>query len=262
MESLFDFALSLAEEAGNRLAEAHGTVTRQTVSYKGWRNLVTDLDFEVERRLVQRIRAQYPDHAIVAEEGGGDGTPDTGWTHRWVIDPLDGTTNYVHRHPFYCVSIGIEDPTGPLLGIVYAPRLTECFTAVRGRGAFLNQQRIAVSGETDLQRALLASGFAYAKGTDEDQNLANWARLAGRCRGLRRCGSAALDLAYVADGRYEGFWELGLHPWDVAAGALLVTEAGGRVTDCHGGSGYHDGRSILSSNGHLHGALLENLECE
>lgn len=262
MEDLYAFAVRIALEAGKRLAEAHGTVTRSTVNYKGWRNLVTELDVEVERLLISRIRERYPTDSIRAEEGGGDrpgAELQTADSRRWVIDPLDGTTNYVHRHPFYCVSIGVEDAAGPLLGVIYAPRLEELFTARRGQGATLNGEMIRVSEEAELSRSLLASGFAYAHGTDEDQNLRNWARLAGKCRGLRRCGSAALDLAYVADGRYDGFWELGLNPWDVAAGAILVLEAGGTVTDCAGGPSYHDGASIAASNARIHAQLLENL---
>jgi myo-inositol-1(or 4)-monophosphatase len=262
LEDLYEFAVRIALEAGRRLEQSHGTVTRSTVNYKGWRNLVTDLDLEIEAMLIARIRERYPEDSIRAEEGGGD-RPGAELrnesAHRWVIDPLDGTTNYVHRHPFYCVSIGVEDAAGPSVGVVYAPRLEELFTARRGEGATLNGSGIHVSEEPDLSRALLASGFAYAHGTDEDRNLRNWARLAGKCRGLRRCGSAALDLAYVADGRYDGFWELGLNPWDVAAGALLVWEAGGTVTDCGGGPSYHDGASIAASNGRIHGQLLENL---
>jgi myo-inositol-1(or 4)-monophosphatase len=262
LEDLYSFAVKIAVEAGHRLAQAHGTITRSSVNYKGWRNLVTALDLEVEEMLISRIRDRFPEDSIRAEEGGGDLAGEqlrSPSSHRWVIDPLDGTTNYVHRHPFYCVSIGVEDASGPLVGVVFAPRLDELFAARRGRGATLNGESIHVSEESDLSRALLASGFAYAHGTDEDQNLRNWARLAGKCRGLRRCGSAALDLAYVADGRFDGFWELGLSPWDVAAGALLVQEAGGEVTDCVGGPSYHDGTSIAASNGAIHAQLLENL---
>ncbi|MFN8546775.1 MAG: inositol monophosphatase family protein [Candidatus Eisenbacteria bacterium] len=257
MDEWLEFATRLAEEAGSRLLEAHGSVTRETVGYKGWRNLVTDLDLEVERLVIERIEARFPDHGILAEEGSRkDGTSGL----RWVIDPLDGTTNYVHHHPMYCVSIALEDGDGPLVGVVFAPYLKELFTAARGRGAWLNRTtRLAVSTEDDLARSLLASGFAYRVDGSHDVNLDNWARLARISRGLRRCGSAALDLAYVADGRYDGFWELNLNPWDVAAGALLVHEAGGRVTDCIGGGGWREGRSILATNGSIHEALKNEL---
>ena len=256
VNELYGFSMDLAREAGAMLQEGHGSVERAEVGYKGWRNLVTALDVAVETHVAKRIEVAYPDHSILAEEGfAKEGTGE----YRWVIDPLDGTTNYVHRHPFYCVSIGLEDRQGPLIGGIYAPRLGEFYSCCRGQGARLNGRRIQVSGEADLGRSLLASGFAYGKGAPEDRNLDNWGRLSVVSRGLRRCGSAALDLAYVADGRYDGFWELGLNPWDVAAGALLVQEAGGRVSDCRGGDAYSDGRSIAATNGAIHSALLEQL---
>jgi myo-inositol-1(or 4)-monophosphatase len=246
----FDFALDLTREAGSRLRSGYGSVERDEVGYKGWRNLVTRFDLEVERMVVERIIRAYPEHGILAEEGvAREGSS----PYRWVIDPLDGTTNYVHRHPMYCVSIALEDQSGGVLGVVYAPHLDELFTARRGQGALFNLVRpLRVSQEGDLSRALLASGFAYREGELVNTNLENWSRLSLVCRGLRRCGAAALDLAYVADGRYDGFWELYLSPWDIAAGALLVTEAGGRVTDIEGGSAWSDGSSVLASNGLLH----------
>ena len=257
MNEWLSFATKLAREAGARLLEAHGSVTRESVGYKGWRNLVTKLDLEVETLVTTRITERYPEHGILAEEGARkEGTSGL----RWVIDPLDGTTNYVHRHPMYCVSIALEDASGPVVGVVFAPYLNELFTAARGEGAWFNQQRrLHVSAENDLARALLASGFAYRVDGAHDINLDNWARLARISRGLRRCGSAALDLAYVADGRYDGFWELNLNAWDVAAGALLVREAGGEVTDLTGGQEWHAGRSILATNGGIHQALHAEL---
>ena len=251
------FAREIAEEAGARLEEGHGTIARGDVEYKGWRNLVTEIDLAVEQRVAERIEARFPAHGILGEEGvAKSGTSDL----RWVIDPLDGTTNYVHQHPFYCVSIGLEDSEGPLVGVVYAPKLREFFSSSRGGGAERNGTAIHVSTEPDIGRSLLASGFAYGLGTSGDRNLANWSRVSEVSRGLRRCGSAALDLCYVADGRYDGFWELGLNPWDVSAGILLVQEAGGRVTDCSGGDSYLSGESIASSNGKIHDKLLSLIE--
>lgn len=242
MEEFLEFAVDLAREAGSELRHGFGQLGRDEVSYKGWRNLVTHFDVEVERQVVERITARYPEHGILAEEG----TRRTGVSEfRWVIDPLDGTTNYVHRHPMYCVSIGLADQQGPLVGVVYAPQLEELFTCARGGGARFNFERpLRVSGEQELNRALLASGFAYRQDEKTNNNLGNWAALSKVSRGLRRCGAAALDLAYVADGRYDGFWELNLYPWDVAAGALLVREAGGRVTDVAGGT---PGRTAIRS---------------
>ena len=258
VESVFDFALELAKEAGARLDAGHGTIERGGVSYKGWRNLVTEIDLEVEEMVASRIEGRFPDHSILAEEGSRkEGTGH----YRWIIDPLDGTTNYVHRHPMYAVSIGIEDARGLCAGIIYAPQLEELFTAKRGQGAHLGERPMRVSEEVDLSKALLASGFAYGKGTPEDVNLRNWSTMSALSRGLRRCGSAALDLAYVADGRYDGFWEFSLNAWDVAAGALLVTEAGGTITDCQGGDAHwRDGAAIAATNGRIHQALIERLE--
>jgi myo-inositol-1(or 4)-monophosphatase len=163
----------------------------------------------------------------------------------------------------YCVSLALEDEAGPLVGVVYAPHLQELFTASRGAGAQFNRERpLAVSPEPELSRSLLASGFAYRQGDRVNNNLENWSRLSLVSRGLRRCGAAALDLAYVADGRYEGFWELQLFPWDVAAGALLVREAGGRVTDAAGGDHWPDGRSILATNGRIHEEVLRQLKAD
>jgi len=254
MDELLGFAVETATEAGERLRDAYGTIERGEVEFKGWRDLVTHLDREVEKLVVDRITEAYPQDDILAEEGSARST---GASRRWILDPLDGTTNYVHRHPFYCVSLALEDREGILLGVIYAPHLDELFTAVRGGGAWLGGRRIAVSRQERLDQALLASGFAYVQeGDDHNSNLENWARLSLKSRGLRRCGSAALDLAHVADGRYDGYWELHLNPWDVAAGALLVLEAGGIVTDGRGGPDWLEGRSIVAGNPALHPVLL------
>jgi myo-inositol-1(or 4)-monophosphatase len=259
-EDLLAFAVALAREAGELLQRGFGQVERGEVDYKGWRDLVTKYDLASERLVIERIRAAWPGHAILAEEGGGHaGTA----PYRWIIDPLDGTTNFVHRHPFFCVSIGVEDARGILAGVVHAPQLRETFTAVRGGGAFCGgDRRLQVSGEANLGHAVLASGFAYRQGEVGNTNLDNWSRLSLETRGLRRCGSAALDLAYVADGRYDGYWELALSPWDVAAGALLVREAGGRVTDARGGDNWLLGGSIVATNGVLHDPLLSRLSVD
>jgi myo-inositol-1(or 4)-monophosphatase len=278
------FAVSVAREAGDLLADGFGKVERGEVDYKGWRDLVTKYDLASERLVIERIRAAWPGHAILAEEGGGHaGTA----PYRWIIDPLDGTTNFVHRHPFFCVSIGLEDAGGILVGVVHAPQLRETFTAVRGGGAFRDggalregelphecgaihqgegldggARRLRVSSETDLSHALIASGFAYRQGEVGNTNLENWSRMSLETRGLRRCGSAALDLAYVAAGRYDGYWELALSPWDVAAGALLVREAGGRVTDACGGEDWLHGGSIVATNGSVHDSVLSRLSVD
>jgi myo-inositol-1(or 4)-monophosphatase len=272
VEELLDLALRLAREAGELLLDGYGKVERGEVDYKGWRDLVTQYDLASERLVTDQLRAACPGHGILAEEGGAaEGTA----PYRWIIDPLDGTTNFVHRHPFFCVSIGLEDAEGILLGVVHAPQLRETFTAIRGRGAFCAgdasggeaappeaARRLQVSGEAELGHALLASGFAYRQGEIGNTNLDNWSRLSLQTRGLRRCGSAALDLAYVAAGRYDGYWELALSPWDVAAGALLVREAGGRVTDARGADDWLRGGSIVATNGLVHDLILSRLSVD
>lgn len=260
------FAVAAARAAGDLLLDGFGRVERGEVDYKGWRDLVTQYDLASERLVIDRIRAAWPGHAVLAEEGGGHSGSES---YRWIIDPLDGTTNFVHRHPFFCVSIGLEDAEGILVGVVHAPQLRETFTAVRGGGALFDHEavqdrgrRLRVSSEAGIDHALLASGFAYRQGEVGNTNLDNWSRLSLETRGLRRCGSAALDLAYVAAGRYDGYWELALKPWDVAAGALLVREAGGRVTDALGGDDWLRGGSIVATNGLLHDPILSRLSVD
>ncbi len=256
---MLEFAIEIAREAGEILMRAYGKVERGGIGYKGWRNLVTETDLAVEDHLARRISERFPEHGILGEERVARPATGSGPAHRWIIDPLDGTTNFVHAHPMFCVSIGLERDGEGIVGVILAPYLEELFTAERGRGAFLNGSPCRVSEEGDLSHALLASGFAYRQDETSNTNLENWSRLSLVARGLRRCGAAALDLAYVACGRYDGFWELYLSPWDVAAGALLVREAGGRVTDLAGRDGWADGREILATNGPLHEAIRERL---
>jgi len=220
-------------------------------------DLVTEVDHACEALIVETLRAERPADAILAEEGSGEDLPDAAW--RWVIDPLDGTMNYAHGYPRFCVSIGVSDADGPAVGMVYDPLLDELFAATRGGGATCNGRPIRVSGERELSRALLATGFAYDVHRSREDNLDHFATFVKQARGLRRDGSAALDLCYVAAGRFDGFWELKLHPWDVAAGNLIVDEAGGRTSDLSGNPPAGDGRETLATNGHLHDAMVELL---
>lgn len=218
-------------------------------------DLVTRVDRESEARIREILLSTYPDHVVLGEEEGQDGDA----PYRWIVDPLDGTLNYAHGFPFYCVSIGLEINGQIEVGVVLDSVRHELFTATRGGGAFLNGAPVSVTAESDLRKSMLATGFAYHPGNAAD-NVAVFGRMMGRCRALRRPGAAALDLAYVACGRLDGFWELKLNPWDVAAGVLLVTEAGGRIT---GGSGqpYRLGDGVLAaSNGPLHETMLAALE--
>jgi myo-inositol-1(or 4)-monophosphatase len=217
-------------------------------------DLVTEVDHACEALIVETLRRERPRDAVLGEEGGSRGPDGAEW--RWVIDPLDGTMNYAHGYPRFCVSIGVQRAGAAEVGVVYDPLLDELFAAVRGAGATLNGRPLRVSDETDLSRALLATGFAYDVHRSEDDNVANFARFVKLARGLRRDGSAALDLCYVAAGRLDGYWELKLHPWDVAAGALILREAGGKATDFSGRELASDASETLASNGRLHEAMM------
>jgi myo-inositol-1(or 4)-monophosphatase len=220
-------------------------------------NLVTEVDRACEALIVETVHRERPDDAILAEEGGGEDRSDATW--RWIVDPLDGTVNYAHGYPCFCVSIGVERDGERRVGVVYDPLRDELYQAVLGGGASRNGRPIRVSGETRLDRALLATGFAYDVRRSAQDNLDHFAALLKAARALRRGGAAALDLCYVACGRLDGFWELKLHPWDIAAGILIVEEAGGRVTGLKGGPPPHSGRDIVASNGRIHDELLRVL---
>ena len=226
-------------------------------------DLVTEYDRRSEAHVVAALRAAFPDDEVVAEEGGGQ--PGSSG-RRWLVDPLDGTTNFSHGLPFFCVSIAVEDAHGPLAGVVDAPALGWQFFAARGAGAFLVERdraaverRLQVSDTDALAASLLATGFPYDTGSSARNNLREWAHVYPKTQGLRRVGAAALDLCFVAAGWMDGYWELKIKPWDVAAGALFVVEAGGRVTDYRGAPFKSDGGEILATNGRLHDALAAAL---
>ena len=230
--------------------------TRAAAVHKGDVDLVTKFDTGAQEILVGRLQASFPSHGFLAEEGLS--RPGTSG-YRWIIDPLDGTTNYVHTVPVFCVSAGLERDGRIILGLVYDPMREELFEAVPGGGARLNGQPIRVSDVGDLGQSLLATGFPYDLRVSSANNLNHWSRFIVKAQAIRRCGSAALDLCYVACGRFDGFWELKLKPWDVAAGALIVTEAGGRVTDFEGRQHRIDIPEALASNGRIHEAMMDVL---
>ena len=224
------------------------------VEHKDSVNLVTDADRRAEEAIVHTIHTEYPSHQILAEERGLQTEGQSPF--KWVIDPLDGTTNFVHGFPAYCASIGLEYQGRCILGVVFDPTRQELFVAEADRGAFLNGTQIHVSRTPKLDEGLLVTGFAYDIRESPNNNLDHFARFALRAQGIRRTGSAALDLCYVAAGRFDGFWELKLHPWDTAAGTLMVVEAGGQVTDFKGGPFSIYRQEIVASNGFIHDAML------
>ncbi len=250
---VIDLAVEMALDAGRIQRERYETKIR-IESKSAKIDLVTEVDQECEARIIGRIQQERPDDAIVAEEGGGTDREDATW--RWIIDPLDGTTNYAHGFPRFCVSIGVEFEGEREVGVIYDPLLDELYRASRGGGAWLGTRRLQVSQEKRLDHALVATGFAYDVHKSVDDNFANFGRLLKAARAVRRDGSAALDLCYVAAGRLDGYWEFKLHSWDVAAGILMVDEAGGRTSDLAGGKAPRSGSEIISTNGLLHEEVL------
>ncbi len=252
-----EVALRAAKEAGAILRE--GLEQARVIEYKGVKNIVTDMDRRSEEVIAALVQRELPGHSLVSEEGtrlqGDSG-------YRWFVDPLDGTTNYAHGYPCFSVSIGVERDGEVIYGVVYDPNLEELFTAERNAGAFLNGKRLRVSAISRLSDALLATGFPPDVATAEESNLDHFANFMKRAQAVRRPGSAALDLCYVAAGRFDGFWELRLSPWDVAAGSLMVTEAGGRVTDLRGQPLRLSKPQIVASNGLLHEEMLRILAKE
>jgi len=248
-------AIAAAKEAGQIQLLHFGH--SHTVEYKGDFNPVTEVDRLCEQAIVKKILDAFPDHDILTEESPfiGKGSP---W--RWIIDPLDGTTNYFHKFPFFSVSIGLEVEGEMKLGVVYYPILDELFIAERGKGAFLNGNRISVSSTDVLKRSFLGTGFPYEVHENPDLYLRYFRQFLIKSFAIRRPGSAAIDLCCLAAGRFDGFWELKLHPWDMAAGSLIVTEAGGKVTGFKGQPLNIYSEEILASNGLIHEQMLQVIQ--
>jgi myo-inositol-1(or 4)-monophosphatase len=254
MKAFLDIAQKAAVTAG-ALLRAHAGGTRQ-ITYKGVINLVTEMDRRSEQAIVDVIHGSFPDHDILAEE---DTRIENGSGFLWIIDPLDGTTNYAHGYPNFAVSIGLERDGDVVHGVVYDPMRDELFTAEQGRGSHLNARPIRVSANTTLIRSLLATGFPYDRAESRENNLNYFNAFVMVSQEVRRSGSAALDLCAVASGRLDGFWELKLHPWDVAAGSLIVREAGGAISDLSGKRFSIRDKEIVASNGIIHGQMIEVL---
>jgi len=249
MNSYLDVAVNTAREAGAILLEESHHPAR--ISYKGEVDIVTEADRKSEKVIVSRLRAHFPQHAIVAEEGGG---AESQSVFRWHVDPLDGTTNFAHGYPCFAVSIGLEEAGELIAGVIYQPGSGELFTAGKGEGAYLNGKKIEVSRVEKLATSLLGTGFPSVKRA-QNANIHYYWDFTLRSHGVRRDGSAALDLAAVACGRFDGFWEFGLHSWDTAAGVLLVREAGGKVTQFDGQPYRLGDRDLLASNGRIHSEM-------
>ena len=253
---MLNFAIQVARDAGNLLVQRLGSAQ---ISNKGDIDLVTEADIAAEELIIDRIRSHYPLHGILAEESGEavlEGRQQSDW--KWIIDPLDGTTNYAHGYPCFCVSIAVEHAGTLEIGVVYDPMRNEMFAAERGNGATLNERRIRVSNVEELNRAMMCTGFPYDVRTRPDfaRDFTNFTLHA---QAVRRDGSAALDLAYIGCGRFDGFWEDGLNAWDIAAGAILISEAGGRITNYENEPLDIYTKKVVASNGKVHEAMLNLL---
>jgi myo-inositol-1(or 4)-monophosphatase len=241
---------AIAREAGALLMQYFDQHIK--IEYKGEADLVTIADRKSEALIRERIRARWPDHDVLGEE---EGLRDTGSEYRWYVDPLDGTTNFAHGFPVFCVSMGLEHRGNMIAGLCFDPTRDEMFSAERGKGALLNDRPIQVSKVSRLAESLVATGFPSHK-RHKNPNIFFYHQITLHTHGVRRAGSAALDLCSVACGRFDGFWEFNLNPWDTAAGVLVLEEAGGRVSDFHGGPFQLNSRETLASNGLIHDALL------
>ncbi len=256
MHPLLNIAISAARQAGDIIVRHLDQVDRIKPVAKGSQDFFCEVDVKAEQAIINTIHKAYPHHGILAEESGVH-NPDAETV--WIIDPLDGTSNYLHGFPFFAVSIAVKVKDRIEHGVVFDPIRHECFMATRGGGARLNDRRIRVSKQTQLGEALLGTGFPFRDVALAKRYMPTFEALFGKCAGVRRTGSAALDLAYVASGRLDGFWEFGLKPWDIAAGALLIQESGGRICDLQGGEDYLTKGDIVAATPKIFKPLLQIL---
>lgn len=254
MRKFKQVAIKAGLEAGKILLE--NQAKKKKIGYKGEINLVTEVDYLSERTILKVISKDFPEHSVLTEESKGKNRNSA---YLWIIDPLDGTTNYAHDFPVYCVSIALQKDEEIILGLVYNPILKELFLAEKEKGAFLNGKRIFVSKTRQLSKSLLATGFPYDIRTSKENNLDYFSKFALKAQAIRRAGSAALDLCYLAMGRFDGFWELKLSPWDTAAGISMVAEAGGKVTDFSNRKFNIFSKNLLATNGKIHKQMLDVL---
>lgn len=252
---MLTMAVRAARAAGTVISRATDHVPDLTIESKQRNDFVSEVDRQAEHAILDILKRAYPDHHFLGEESGDTGSDSS--DYRWIIDPLDGTTNFLHGLPHYAVSIALEYQGRLELGVIYNPVNQELFTAERGGGAFLNNRRIRVAGSRSLEGALLGTGFPFRADQDVERYLKTFRALHGPLSGIRRAGSAALDLAYVASGRLDGFWEFGLLPWDMAAGILLVREAGGIVIDFSGKEEFMTSGNVIAANPKITHAMLK-----
>ncbi len=258
MHPMLNTAIKAARKAGNIISRATRDLDLIKVETKRRNDFVTEVDRAAESAIIEELRRAYPDHAILAEESGESKA--ARMEYCWIIDPLDGTTNFIHGVPQYCVSIGLKHKDVITQGVVFDPVKNELFTATRGGGAYLNDKRIRVSKCDKLANALIGTGFPFRDGQDLDRYMAMFKAVTQATVGVRRPGAAALDLAYVAAGRFDGFWEMGLSPWDIAAGSLLIQEAGGLIGDLDGENKYLETGEVVAGNSKVFAQLLRLLQ--
>jgi len=256
MQPLLNIAISAARQAGDIIVRHMEQLDRIKVTAKSQEEYFCEVDIKAEQAIIKAIHKAYPDHGIIAEESG---VQNEDAESVWIIDPLDGTSNYLHGFPFFSVSIALRVKNRIEHAVVYDPLRHECFSASRGRGARLNDRRLRVSKQTQLSASMLGTGFPFRNEALAKRYLPTFEALFGKCAGVRRTGSAALDLAYVASGRLDGFWEFGLRPWDIAAGCLLIQEAGGLVSDLQGGEDYMRQGDVVAGTPKVFKALLQTL---
>jgi myo-inositol-1(or 4)-monophosphatase len=249
---MIDLARTIAVEAGALLMERFGRLTGGEIERHGARDVVTAADREAEDLITRRLRAARPGVPVIGEEGARGSKGEAPAGEAWIVDPLDGTVNFVQGIPLFAVSIGLVEDGRPILGVVHLPALDQTFWGAPGSGAFEGDKPISVSATPMLEEAIVATGFSYDRNELEDDNFENLRHMVLRTRGIRRMGAAAIDLAYVASGRLDAFWELDLKPWDVAGGAAIIRAAGGEVSDFDGGENWLYGGSLVASNGMLH----------
>jgi len=259
MHPLLNIATQAARAAGGNILHHLDRIDQLNVEHKGKNDYVSEVDKEAENTIIETIKKYYPDHNIFAEESGTTHSRKTKSDVRWIIDPLDGTTNFLHQFPQFCVSIAIEVKGKLQHAAIFDPVRDEMFTASRGSGAFLNNRRLRVSQQKTLDNSLLATGFPYHDFSYLDAYMASLKAFMTNTSGIRRAGSAALDLAYVACGRVDGYWEFNLKPWDIAAGALIVQEAGGLSTDFMGGDNFLESGNIIAANPKLYKEMAQTI---